>query len=149
MCRLCTGTIQSTPSYLHFPHSLSELIFTQRLAVQSYRIFVARPREQSGHNLRRSGLFILIIMFTTLEFVFLILAQSWVHWTINNCYPTELTCYCDSDKTAVKPVTWVKPYLCYHRTCSSEDPPPSKRLNKIVLPKNVERCCVVLNHNSF
>lgn len=41
---------------------------------------------------------LLIVMFTTLEFV----SQSTVHRTINNSYHTELTCYYDASKTAAK-----------------------------------------------
>jgi len=92
----------SAPCYLPFPCSLSDLVSTHGLTGQGWRVTMARCREQSGHNLGRSGLFIVIIMFTTLEFVFIILAQSRVHQTINNGYHTELTCYCDADKTTTE-----------------------------------------------
>lgn len=115
------------------------------------------PKNNLDTTLGRSGLFILIIMITTLEFVFLILVLSRVHWTINNGYYTELTCYSDADKTAAKTGNLSQAISAgshvdsaetgYHRSQAADIPPSSKRWNKtVVLRKNMERYCVVLNH---
>lgn len=84
---------------LYFSHSLPDLV---PHTGQWWTVAKARLRKSSGHSLGRSGLFILIIMFTALKLVFFNLAWSIVHQTLNNCHHRELTCYCDANKIAMK-----------------------------------------------
>lgn len=99
------------------------------------------PKNNLDTTSGRSGLFIFIITITTLEFVFLILVVSRAHWTINNGYYTQLTCYWDADRTAAQTGNLSQTVSAgshvdsaetsCHRSQAADIPSSSERWNKI------------------